>query len=192
MWICRDCGTENEDNFKFCWSCGQTREKIPTVETSKIIEDAPPKPELKKENVREIKPSEDSKPKIESKSFEKIKPIETTKVERQKTQKNEIELFSTVLPYSKKSFVSNNEVDWEIKVFRIAVRLAGLFFVYQFIIALPDFIILINSAVKNSAEISDAFTNDVLISIARYLFYFFVGIYLIASGRILMWLLPNR
>lgn len=192
MWICRNCETENEDNFKFCWSCGQTSEKSKPVETKKIVENVPPKPEFKKEPLREIKAVEEIKPKKEITPVEEVKPAEITNVEKRKSSPTETELFSTVLPYSAKSSAANDETDWETKVFRIAVRLAGLFLVYQFIIALPDLIILINSAVKNSENFSDALTQDLIIPIARLLFYLVVGIYLIASGRFLIHLLPGR
>lgn len=192
MWICRNCGTENEDNFKFCWSCGQTREKNKVAEIQKISEAVPVKPELKKEPAREIKSSEEIKSKIEPKPVEETKPAEITNVERRKTPNNETELFSTVLPHSKKSFASNDETDWEIKVFRIAVRLVGLFLIYQFIVALPDLVILISSAMKTNENFSDAMTSELLIPTAKLLFYLIVGIYLIAGGRILIRLLPNR
>ena len=46
--------------------------------------------------------------------------------------------------------------------------------------------------VKSAQETSDALTNDLIIGSVKIAFYFIVGIYLIASGRILIWLLPNR
>lgn len=179
MWICRNCGTENEDNFKFCWSCGQTREKSKQVEIKKEVKEIPKKPEPKIEPVREIK------------KLEEIKPAEITNVEPRKTLQNEPELFATVLPYSAKSSADSNNSDWEIKVFRIAVRLVGLFLLYHVLVALPDLIVLAHSSVKNTQNFSDALTDELIIPIAKTLFYFIVGIYLIASGKILLRLLPE-
>ena len=190
MWICTNCGTENEDNFKFCWSCGQTREKSRVVETEKIREVILLKSELKAEPVREIKPIEEIKPKIEPKPFEKT--VEITKAEKSNPPKNEPELFSTVLPYSKKALNSSDETSIERKVFTIAVRLAGLFLVYQFIVALPDLMVLLNWEIKNDNEFSDALVKEFVVPVAKNFFYLIVGVYLIASGRILLWLLPDR
>ncbi|MEO6588291.1 MAG: hypothetical protein ABIP06_03090 [Pyrinomonadaceae bacterium] len=192
MWICRNCKTENEDNFRFCWSCGQTSEKSKPAETQNVIEDMLKKPEFKKETIREIKSVEEIKPKSEHKPIEEIKLAEVTNVEKRNPPKTEAELFSTVLPSSKKSFASDDETNWEIKIFRIAVRLAGLFLVYQFIVALPDLMILINWEAKHDNEFSDALVKEFVTPVAKNLFYLIVGIYLIASGRILLWLLPRQ
>jgi hypothetical protein len=167
MWICRNCGTENEDNFKFWWSCGQTRERSKPVEIKEQVKEIPKKPEPKREPIREIR------------KVEEIKPAEITKTEPRKNPQNEPEFFATVLPHSARNFNSNDETDWEIKVFRIAVRLVGLFLLYQVIVALPDLVVLIHSSVKNTQNFSDALTSDLIISTAKTLFYFIVGVYLI-------------
>lgn len=178
MWICRNCGTENEDNFKFCWSCGQTREKSKPVEINNEVLEIPKKPEPVKEPVREVRKIEEIKP------ADEIKPPEITKAEPRKTPQNEPELFASVLPYSARNSGSNDEPDWEIKVFRIAVRLVGLFLLYQVIVALPDLIALIHSSVKNSISgFSDALTSDLIIAFAKILFYFIVGVYLVADRK---------
>ena len=186
MWTCLNCGTENEENFKFCWSCGHTREQSKSVEVKEEIKPIPKQPEPKNEPVRQIKKVEEIK-----KPVEEIKPAEITKVEKRKSPPNEPELFATVLPYSAKSSAyANSETDWEIRVFRIAVRLVGLFLLYQVFVALPDLLAVIYSSVKTSAEFSDALTGNLIFPIGKLLFYFIVGIYLIASGRILLCLLP--
>ena len=191
MWICRNCGTENEDNFKFCWSCGRTQEKSKPVEIKQEILEIPKGIEPKKEPVRAIGKIEESEKPEEIINPEEPKPIEPAKVEKRKSPYNEPELFATVLPYPAKNFSSNDETDWEIKVFRIAVRLVGLFLLYQFLIALPDMIVLIYSSVKNTQNFSDALTSDLIIPAVKLLFYFIVGVYLIASGRIVIRLLPD-
>lgn len=183
MWTCGNCGTENEEKFKFCWSCGHTRTQTKPVEIKQEIKEIPKPSEPKRAPVREIRKIE------EVKKVEEIKPAEVTKVEPRRNPQNEPELFATVLPYSAKT--SNDETDWEIKVFRIALRLSGLFLLYQVFIAIPDLAFMIRM-VKSAQETSDALTNDLIIGSVKIAFYFIVGIYLIASGRILIWLLPNR
>lgn len=185
MWICRNCETENEENFKFCWSCGQTREKSKTVEIKEVEKEVSEKPLPKKEPVREVKPVE------EIKTANEIKPIETTNVEKRKPRLNEPELFATVLPYAARTSDSSDEANLEVKVFRIAVRLAGLFLLYQVFVALPDLITAIVWEFKNRNELSDPFSKDLIIPLAKHLFYFITGIYLIASGRVLIRLLPD-
>lgn len=188
MWICRNCGTENEDNFKFCWSCGQTQEKSKPVEIKNEVLEIPRKPEPKKEPVREVSKVEEVK-KVEGiKPADEIKSAEAAKVEPRKFPQNEPELFSTVLPHSAR--VANDETDWEIKAFRIAVRLVGLFLLYQVFVALPDLIYAIYE--QNNTNADKILTMQFIAPILKFLFYFIVGIYLIASGRILLWLLPNR
>ena len=198
MWICLNCGTENENNFKFCWSCGRTREESKPVEVKEVIKEIPEKPEPKKaptreiKSVEELKPIEEIKPTREIKPVEETAPVEITRVEKRKSARSEPELFASVLPYAAKSSSDAADSDWEIKVFRIAVRLVGLLLLYQVFSSLPDFIILIYTSIKTSAEFSDALTSDLIVPLAKILFYFIVGIYLIASGRILLWLLPGR
>lgn len=150
----------------------------------------PKRIEPEKEPVREIRNAEEPKKLEEIKEPEEPKPVEIPRIEKRKTSQNEPELFATVLPYSTK--ISNDDTDWELKVFRIAVRLVGLFLVSYVLLALPDLIVSIYSAVKNTQNFSDALTSDLIIPTAKILFYFIVGIYLIASGRILLGLLPDR
>lgn len=190
MWICRNCETENEDNFKFCWSCGQTQEKSKPVEIKQEILEIPKRIEPKKEPVREVRIVEEERIE-EIKEPEEPKPVEIPRVEKRRVPQNEPELFATVLPYSARNS-SSDDTDWEIKIFRIAVRLVGLFLFSYVLIALPDLVVSIYSATKNTQNFSDALTSDSIIPTAKILFYFIVGIYLIASGRILIRLLPDR
>lgn len=192
MWICINCGTENENNFKFCWSCGRTREQSNPVEVRQVTKEIPTKTEPKKAPIREIRSFEEIKPVEETKPVKEIETVETTKAEKRNSARSETEIFSSVLPYAAKSFSDANESDWEIKVFRTAVRLVGLFLLYQVFASVPDFIILLYTSVKSSTEFSGALTNVLIIPLAKILLYLIVGIYLIASGRILLWLLPRN
>lgn len=182
MWICENCGTENEIKFKFCWSCGRTRAESKPVEFKPEIKQVPKNPEPKTEPVRAVGKTEEVRKIEEIKPANEIKPAENSRVEKRRTSANEPELFATVLPYSAKPL--SDETDWETKVFRVAVRLVGLFLLYQVLVALPDLIALVYSAVKNSAELSGALTADLMIPIAKLLFYFVVGIYLISSRKV--------
>lgn len=89
---------------------------------------------------------------------------------------------------------SDNDVSLERKIFTIAVRLLGLFLIYQFLIAVPDLAVMIYSALfSETAEgAANLFAGAFVIPAAKALFYLIVGIYLIASGRIFLWLLPGR
>ena len=63
----QNCGTENEDNFKFCWSCGENRAKAeipaepPPTAKPKPVEKIPepPKPVEKTPEVKEKPPVDD-------------------------------------------------------------------------------------------------------------------------------------
>jgi len=191
MWTCRNCGTENEIKFKFCWSCGHTRDQSKPVEIKEEVKETPRKIEPRKEPVREAKKIEEVKKIEELQRPEEPKPIEIPRLEKRKAPQNEPELFASVLPYSARA--SNDETDWEIKVFRIAVRLVGLLLLYHVFVWLPDLVNAIYSAYEQSSPNADKiFTKELIVETAKLLFYFIVGIYLIASGRILLWLLPNR
>lgn len=181
MWICRNCGTENEEKFKFCWSCGRTRAESKPVEIKPEIKEIPKPPEPKKEPLREVRKVEEVKKTEEIKPANEIKPVETPRVEKRISSHNEPELFASVLPYSAK--ISSDETDWETKIFRVAVRLVGLFLLYQVLVALPDLVALIYSSVKNNAEFYGAMTGDLVFPTAKILFFFIVGIYLTSTRK---------
>ncbi len=101
-------------------------------------------------------------------------------------------MFSRVAAIEKNSSLNDDEESLERKVFTIAVRLVGLYMLYQFIVALPDLIILINSSINHSTNFYEALSKELIITSAKFLFHFVIGIYLIASGRILIRLLPRR
>src|SRR5215207_4294835 len=107
MWTCRNCGTENEIKFKFCWSCGHTREQTKPVEVKQEMKPIPKQPEPRREPVREVQKVEEVKKIEEIKRPEEHKPAEIPKVEKSKTPQTEPELFASVLPYSAK--VSSDE-----------------------------------------------------------------------------------
>jgi hypothetical protein len=197
MWICRNCGTENEDNFKFCWSCGQNKpkaepvpeppQKIKPKPVEKIPE--PPKPVEKIPDVKEKPPiagNEGVSPVIKD---SKPKPH----VQKVDDDEDILPMFSRVAGVEKTEPLRDDDTSLEKKVFTIALRLAGLFFLYRFFAALPDLIGLVSSALReNSEDISEMFTSGFIFPVAKILAYFIVGIYLIASGRILIRLLPDR
>lgn len=180
MWICQNCGTENEENFKFCWSCGQTKVKNAPVKEFEPKKEFAKQAEPEKQFVKETKPFE------EIKLAEPVKPPKPVQ---------EPELFSTVVPYSAKSSSNlTDEFDWQREVFAIAVRLVGLFLLYQVLVAVPDLVTLIYTTASgaNDTGNSEFLTSRFLVPVAKLLFYFIVGVYLIASGRILIWLLPRH
>ncbi len=189
MWICRNCQTENEENFKFCWGCGQSRAK------AEIIPEPPPKTEPRQvEKIPEIK----EKPNI---AAEDDFPAEITRTESrpkasvQQTDDDEdvLPMFSRVAGVEKDEPLNDADTSLEKTGFIIAVRVAGLFLLYRFFVALPELFALISSAIReNSEDVSRMFTGSFLYSAGGILIYFVVGIYLIASGRILIWLLPDR
>ena len=76
------------------------------------------------------------------------------------------------------------------------MRLVGLYFIFQVIIALPDFVSTVYTFFFNQnfvfETISDFFATALFILTAKILFYLIVGIYLISSGRILLRFLPRR
>jgi hypothetical protein len=196
MWLCRNCETKNEDNFKFCWGCGQSRAKaeispepppMKTEPVKKIPE--PPKPVEKIPEVKEKSPIDDN---------EDISPVITKITSKSRVQKVDddediLPMFSRVSGVEKNEPLTDNDTSLEKKVFTIALRLIGLFFLYRFFAALPELVTLVSSAMReNSEDISEMFTGTFLYSVAGILIYFVVGIYLIASGRILIRLLPDR
>ena len=102
-------------------------------------------------------------------------------------------MLTRVAGVEKSEAYSDDDISLERKVFTIAVRLVGLFLLYQVFVALPDMFVFVSSALReNKDDISEMFTSSFVFPVARFLVYFFVGIYLIASGRILIWLLPRR
>jgi hypothetical protein len=191
MWICRHCKNESEENFKFCWSCGQSREKA----------------ELRPEPV----PLAAANPKRAEKPVAVTAPPQTTVDERVETSRTQIParkqlpvkksetaeeeevlpMLARVAGVEKRARLSGDDLSLEEKVFRIAVRLVGLFFIYQVLAALPDLAVLVTSALRSDRAFSDALTADLIVPAGRILFYLIVGIYLIASGRILTRLVPD-
>ena len=116
------------------------------------------------------------------------------KAQTQKSDDDEdiLPMFSRVAGVEKDESLTDDNSSLEKTVFTIALRLIGLFFLYRFFVALPELITLVSSAMReNSDDISEMFTSSLLYSVAGILIYFVVGIYLIASGRILIWLLPR-
>ena len=198
MWICQNCGTENEDNFKFCWSCGENRAKAevspeppPTAKPKQVEKiPEPPKSVEKTSEAKEKPPVDD----------DDVSPVITRVNPRPKAQAQKFDDDDDVLPMltrvagvEKSESYSDDDISLERKVFTIAVRLVGLFLLYQVFIALPDMFVLVSSALReNKDDISEMFTRDLIFPVAGVLVYFVLGIYLIASGRILIWLLPTR
>ena len=96
MWICQNCGTENEDNFKFCWSCGENRAKAevspepPPTAKPKTVEKIPepPKPVEKTPEVKEKPPVDD----------DDVSPVITRVNPRPKTQMQKFDDDDDVLP----------------------------------------------------------------------------------------------
>ena len=198
MWICKSCGTENEDNFRFCWSCGQNRAKaaIPVEPPPRVkpkqVEKIPesPKPVEKTPEVKEKPPVDDiDAPPV----ITRVNPRPKPQVQKVDDDEDVLPMLSRVAGVEKDEPLTDKDTSLEKTGFIIAVRVAGLFLLYKFFIALPELIALVSSAMRdNSEDISEMFTGGLLYSIAGILIYFVVGIYLIASGRILIWLLPNR
>ena len=198
MWICKSCGTENEDNFKFCWSCGENRAKAeipvepPPKAKPKSVEKVPepPKPVEKLPEVKEKPPIDDiDMPPV----ITRVNPRPKAHLQKSDDDEDILPMFSRVAGVEKDVPLTDDDTSLERKVFTIALRLIGLFLLYQVFIALPDMFVLVSSALReNKDDISEMFTRDLIFPIAGVLAYFIVGIYLIASGRILIWLLPNR
>ncbi len=176
MWTCPKCGNENEENFKFCWNCGLTGAKPEVAELPKPPE--PPQP-VKREIVR-------NEPEIQTEPEIKVKPpIDESDV---------LPMFARVSGIQHNE-TGNDDVSLERKIFTIAIRLVGLFLIYQVLVSIPDLAVMIYSALSNETADDTAanlFTGTFIIPAAKLLFYLIVGIYLIASGRILLWLLPGR
>lgn len=195
MWICRNCGTDNEDNFKFCWGCGQSRAKAEAVPEPppvkpKPVEKVPDQPKT----VKSI-PEPIEKPPVIKEEIPQIQPptVSKPKPQFQKTNDDEevLPMLARVAGVESGYSLNDDDVSLERKVFTIAVRLVGLFLLYQVFVALPDLIVLIKSSVGNTENFSDALTSQLVIPVAKVLFYFIIGIYLIAGGRILLRLLPD-
>jgi hypothetical protein len=222
MWICNNCGNQNEDNFKFCWSCGKPKsvKKIEKVEIDRNIPLSKPTeydPERNDLQVSESKPKEipkiDNPPTIKNKEPEAVKfnPVITKKTEKRvdktsekpkkpqqvKSKVPEPELFSTFLPENEKLKVSDEyESNWENIIFTSAVRLTGLYFIFLVLLSIPDFIALLYSFISTETirikGFGDVLAIPLFILSAKLLFYLFLGIYLISSGRILLWLMPRK
>jgi hypothetical protein len=181
MWICPKCGNENDENFRFCWSCGLTRPEIKAEPEVKIPVKAP--------KIETPKPPEPPKREIVQNIPEPRKPLKLD------DEDDVLPMFARVSGVEHKISQRDEDVSLERKIFTIAVRLLGLFLLYQFLIGFPDLAVMIYSALfSDTADNSAAilFTSAFVIPAAKLLFYLIVGIYLIASGRILLWLLPGR
>jgi hypothetical protein len=179
MWICPKCQNENEENFRFCWGCGLTRLEtkvepeinIP-VESPRIETPEPPepvKPEIVKNNP-------------EPKDYRKIDDDEDV-----------LPMLARVSGTAHKTSESGEDILLERKIFTIAVRLVGLFLLYQVLVSIPDLAVMVYSALSSESAdgVANLFTSTFVIPLVKLLFYLIVGIYLIASGRILLWLLPR-
>ena len=256
MWICKNCENQNEENFKFCWSCGESKsasrktvrgnttelsfpkksaeKEIPQVkkikvETKKSVEESikPPNKKVEPKKSIEKKPekknseksSEKKKPvdvKVKTKEvpeFEseisevttqkapdkqkKEKPASEKSVVEKETKSYEPEIFSSFSPESsetEKTEVKEAKTNWQKEIFTIAVRLLGLYFLYQFIAAIPEianFVYLSFTANIEPDQFFLTFLLSIVTSLLKYFFYLFVGIYLIANGKILLRLLPE-
>ena len=198
MWICKSCGTENEDNFKFCWSCGQNKAKAevspeppPTAKPKQVEKiPEPPKPVEKTPEVKEKPPVEHVD---ESPVITRVNPKPKTQPQKFDDDEDVLPMLTRVAGVEKDEPLTDKDTSLEKTGFIIAVRVAGLFLLYKFFVALPELVALVSSAMReNSEDISEMFTGTFLYSAAGILIYFVVGIYLIASGRILIWLLPDR
>ena len=176
MWTCLNCQNENEENFKFCWNCGLTRpaQEIPA---------APPK------KIETVKPIEPVKREIVE---DKPKPPEIHKTYSGDEDEDDVlPMLARVAGVEHKKDLRDEDISLERKVFTIAVRLVGLFLIYQVLVALPDLAVMVYSAMSgDSAE--ELFTRTFIIPLSKLLFYLIAGIYLIASGEILIRLLPRR
>lgn len=179
MWICPKCGNENEENFRFCWGCGATRPEA-KAETELKISDRPPKMEPSK-------PPESSRREIIKNNPE---PKEHRRIE---DDEDVLPMLARVSGAERKASVSDSDVSLERKIFTIAVRLVGLFLLFQVLIGIPDLAVMVYSALSGETTDSAAvlFAAAFAIPALKLLFYLIVGIYLIASGRILLWMLPR-
>lgn len=237
MWTCNNCENQNEENFKFCWSCGKPQTFVvdeeldtdipvskpmeyelennvsPIIET-KQTENAkteiPKTVDRKKPAMVVIQPIKHESPKIPVKKIEikeekpnepEIKPetkMETAEeTKKQKTTTREPELFSTFLSESERGKVfTESETDWEIIIFTTVVRLIGLYFIFLVLTSIPTLVsaiyIFVSAPNMEIAGLSDLFANALFILVAKILFYLILGIYLIASGRLILWFLPRK
>lgn len=179
MWICPKCQNENEENFRFCWGCGATRSEIknePEIRTAA----PPPKTETSKP------PEPIKRQSIENRS----EPKANRNIEN---DEDVLPMLARVSGTERKTSVSDTDVSLERKIFTIAVRLVGLFLFYHVLVGIPDLAVMIYSALSDETTDGAAilFTAAFVIPAAKLLFYLIVGVYLIASGRILLWLLPR-
>ncbi len=229
MWTCQNCENQNEDNYKFCWSCGQPAQsgtvKNKAMDTAfsfnRQSADEPEKniPQVKafeKENESPTEAEKAEKPQSPEKFEESepeiiiIEPTEPTtesRTEPKTSDSNESktihikvpepELFETFLPESERRNVSTDaETDWETVIFRTAVRLVGLYFIFLVLTSIPElaagFYALLLGQNPEVAALSDFFSTSLFYFTLRILFYLVVGVYLIANGGILLWFFPRR
>ena len=186
MWTCHNCLNENEENFRFCWSCGLTRPEIEAPPEVKIPIDAP--------KIDPPKPPEHFEPPPLKREITRNEP-EVKPKPRIADEPDILPMLARVSGIEHSETLNDDDLSLERKIFTIAVRLLGLFLIYHVLVSIPDLAVVIYSALFSETADSAAanlFTGAFLIPAAKLLFYLIAGIYLIASGRILLWLLPGR
>lgn len=224
MWICRNCQKRNEENFKFCWSCGQARpvvtqplsgsstevsfpkktgsppEEIPQVQ--KIRAEAKTDPSVGKTTDQKTERSGEKKKAVVKKTKQEPRQRKSDTKDFTESEKKPAEdeplvfsFYETESPDSPKGSATGQRafggIDWEKMIFRIALRLTGLYLLVRVIISLPDLIGLIATRLAESPTPGDLLL-QIGFPLARNLFYISVGFYLIISGRLLARLLPDR
>ncbi len=162
--------------------------KEPEMVVIKPIRHEPAKIPVKKEEVKE-----ETLPEPENIPEKKVEIVKEP--EEIKTKIPEPELFSTFLPESQRKNATDTEANWENIGFTIAVRVLGLYFIFLILISIPHFISLAYSFfILENVQIKgfgDLLAIPLFILTAKLLFYLVLGIYLISSGRLVIWLLPS-
>lgn len=188
------------------------KEKVnipPKIETKQP--ETPKAPERKKPEMVVIQPIKHETPKVPAKNVEikeetpkqpeiiaEKKAVEIVKEKKEsKTKTREPELFSTFLPESERGKVfTEAETDWETILFTTAVRIVGLYFIFLVLTSIPALVSevysFINAPNAEITSLSELFANPLFVLLAKVLFYLILGIYLIASGRIIIWFLPRK
>lgn len=95
MWICKNCQNQNEENFKFCWSCGESKAASRKTVRGNTTELSLPKKSTEKEipQVKEIK-VETTKPAEKNVEPKKLvdKKIEEKETEKRAEKKNSVDV----------------------------------------------------------------------------------------------------
>lgn len=173
------------------------REENPRGEAAKKADEQEPEitiiEPIKSEPERKTQPNAEKKEQKDEK-----KPKEPKEPEKIHVKIPQPELFSTFLPENERGggrILTDSETDWETIIFTTAVRLVGLYFIFLVITAIPDFVSAVYTFFFNQnvliETISDFFATAMFFLTVKILFYLIVGIYLISSGRILLWFLPR-